>query len=104
MCSAYMLVSCSSLFIYSILFNYHLSFVLMVMVDTARVKCYNNENGIGPLNWKELSETQGISMVHLNARSLVNHFDEIKFLLSVYPQKLVLISETWLTLSHPDYL
>ena len=44
-----------------------------------------------PLSWKELSETKGITMVHLNARSLVNHFDEIKFLLSVYPQKLVLI-------------
>ena len=44
---------------------------------------------------KHVSENK-LTMIHLNARSLINKFDEIKLFLSTHKWDLVLVSETWL--------
>ena len=52
--------------------------------------CFHDPNEL-----KKCSFENKMSMIHINARSLINKFDEIKLFLSTHKWDLILVSETW---------
>lgn len=53
---------------------------------------------------EELNSTKGIKVIYLNARSLLGHFDEIRFSLLRHNFDVIIFGESWLHENVPDSL
>ena len=51
--------------------------------------------------WQSISKLKGVKIVHLNVRSLLPKFDQLKLLAKHYEQDVIIISETWTTSAIP---
>ena len=60
------------------------------------------ETNLGPTRSSRKLKTKKLTVIHLNTRSLLRHFDELQYFVSVNCPEILCLSETWLDPSIND--